>query len=158
MKTSPASLSEIYSFRAIGERLGTAGQPTEAQFRTVRETGFEVVINLALPTSDNALAHEGSIVTGLGMSYVHIPVDFEAPTTADFRAFCRVIAAFEGRRVFVHCAANKRVSAFVFLHRVLYGRVGMADAERDLHAIWQPDEVWSRFIRNQLESGGDDPA
>jgi protein tyrosine phosphatase (PTP) superfamily phosphohydrolase (DUF442 family) len=154
MKTSPASLSEIYSFRAVGERLGTAGQPTEAQFRTLRETGFEVVVNLALPTSDNALANEGSIVTAFGMSYVHIPVNFEAPTPGDFRAFCRVMAAFEGRRVFVHCAANKRVSAFVFLHRVLHERVDVADAERDLHAVWQPDEVWSRFIRNQLESGG----
>jgi hypothetical protein len=26
------------------------------------------------------------------------------------------------------------------------------EAERDLYAIWQPDEVWSRFIRDQLES------
>jgi hypothetical protein len=31
----------------------------------VREAGFEAVINLALPTSDNALANEGSVVTGL---------------------------------------------------------------------------------------------
>src|SRR5258706_5693691 len=118
-------LSDIYNFRAIGDRLGTAGQPTVGQFGLVREAGFEAVINLALPTSDNALAQEGSIVTGLGMSYVHIPVNFEAPTAADFRAFCRVMDAFEGRRVFVHCAVNKRVSAFVFLHRVLHEGVAM---------------------------------
>jgi len=154
MKTSSASLSEICSFRAIGERLGTAGQPAESQFRTVREAGFEAVVNLALPTSDNALANEGSIVTSLGMSYVHIPVDFKAPTSSDFRAFCGVMAALDERRVFVHCAANKRVSAFVFLYRVLYQRVGIADAERDLHAIWQPDGVWRRFIQLQLETGG----
>src|SRR4051812_3258881 len=123
MKTSPASLSEIYNFRAIGERLGTAGQPAESQFRTVREAGFDVVINLALPTSDNALAHEGSIVTGLGMSYVHIPVDFKTPTPTDFQTFCGMMAAFDAQRVLVHCAANKRVSAFVFLYRVLHQRV-----------------------------------
>src|SRR5947208_13249483 len=119
MKNFPASLSEIYNFRAIGERLGTAGQPSEEEFKSVREAGFDAVINLALPTSDNALAHEGSVVTGLGMAYVHIPVDFQAPTPQDFRAFCRVMEAFGDRRVFVHCAANKRVSAFVFLYRVL---------------------------------------
>jgi hypothetical protein len=68
MKTSPASLSEIYNYRPIGERLGTAGQPTEDQFQAVREAGFEAVINLALPTSDNAIGHEGTIVTSLGMS------------------------------------------------------------------------------------------
>ena len=146
-------LSEIYNFRLVGERLGTAGQPTEAQLRMVREAGFEAVINLALPTSDNALAHEGSVVTGLGMPYVHIPVDFTAPTAQDFRAFCRVMEAFEDRPVFVHCAANMRVSAFVFLYRVLHQGVAPAEAQRDLHAIWQPDEVWSQFIQEQLGMG-----
>lgn len=152
MKTPLAALSEIYSFRAVGDGLGTAGQPTESQFRAIREADFEAVINLALPTSDNALAHEGSIVTSLGMSYVHIPVDFKAPTSQDFRTFCRIMEAFEGRRVFVHCAANMRVSAFVFLYRVLHQEVPLSEAECDLHALWQPDEVWSRFIENQLES------
>src|SRR6476660_6942440 len=96
-------LSEIYKFHSLGEKLATAGQPTEAQLRLVREAGFEAVINLALPTSDNALANEGSVVTGLGMSYVHISVDFKAPTSQDFRAFRRVMEAFDQRPVFVHC-------------------------------------------------------
>jgi protein tyrosine phosphatase (PTP) superfamily phosphohydrolase (DUF442 family) len=152
MKPSPTALSEIYSFRAVGDKLGTAGQPTQEQFRMVREAGFEAVINLALPTSDNALANEGSVVTGLGMSYVHIPVDFKAPTAQDFRVFCRVMEAFEERPVFVHCAANMRVSAFVFLYRVLCQHIARPDAERDLHTIWQPNEIWSQFIEEQLKS------
>ena len=94
--------------------------------------------------------------TGLGMSYVHIPVDFKAPTSQDFRAFCRVMDAFDDRPVFVHCAANMRVSAFVFLYRVLSQQTDLADAERDLHTIWRPDETWSRFIQDELKSN--DPA
>jgi len=150
MKPSLPSLSEIYNFRAIGENLGTAGQPTERQFHAIQQAGFQAVINLALPTSDNALANEGSIVTALGMSYVHIPVDFKAPTAQDFQAFSRMMEVFEDRRVFVHCAANMRVSAFVFLHRVLHEGVSASEAQRDLHAIWEPDAVWSRFIQEQL--------
>ena len=152
MNNSPASLTAIYNFRAIGQRLGTAGQPSVDQLRAIREAGFEVVVNLALPTSDNALANEGSIVTGLGMSYVHLPVKFDTPTRTDFRTFCRVMAAFDDRRVLVHCTANKRVSAFVFLYRVLQQHAAIAEAEQDLRSIWQPDEVWSRFIQNQLAS------
>jgi protein tyrosine phosphatase (PTP) superfamily phosphohydrolase (DUF442 family) len=152
MKIWPTALSEIYSFRAVGDRLGTAGQPAEQQFPMIREAGFEAVINLALPTSDNALPNEGSVVTRLGMAYVHIPVDFKAPTTQDFGAFCRVMEAFADRAVFVHCAANMRVSAFVFLYRVLRQGVAIADAESDLYAIWQPDEVWSEFIQKQLKT------
>jgi len=68
--TKMKTLSKIRDVRAIGERVGTAGQPSEDQFRSVRDAGFEAVINLALPTSDKAMAHEGSIVTGLGMSYL----------------------------------------------------------------------------------------
>jgi protein tyrosine phosphatase (PTP) superfamily phosphohydrolase (DUF442 family) len=150
MKSSPPSLSEIYSFHAITDRLGTSGQPTERQFQAIQQAGFQAVINLALPTSDNALANEGSIVTGLGMSYVHIPVDFKAPTSQDFQAFSGMMEAFENQRVFVHCAANMRVSAFVFLYRVLHKGVSESEAQRDLDAIWQPDEVWSRFIQDQL--------
>ena len=152
MKPASNRLTEIFAFRRIDDRLGTAGQPTVAQFELVRACGFEVVINLALTTSVGALPEEGSLVAGLGMSYVHIPVDFKAPASRDFQAFRRVMEAFEDRPVFVHCAANMRVSAFVFLYRVLCRQVEFSAAEADLHAIWRPDDVWSQFIREQLEA------
>jgi protein tyrosine phosphatase (PTP) superfamily phosphohydrolase (DUF442 family) len=145
-------LAEIRAFRALDERLGTAGQPTAAQFRAVREAGYAAVINLALPSSTGALTDEGGVVTGLGMSYFHIPVDFQAPTALDFQAFCRVMEIFEGRPVFVHCAANMRVSAFVFLYRVLRQGLNRELAERDLQAVWQPDEVWQSFMAGQLNN------
>jgi protein tyrosine phosphatase (PTP) superfamily phosphohydrolase (DUF442 family) len=151
MNAAPTTdLSAIRAFRRINDRLGTAGQPTAEQFPAVRDAGYEAVINLALPTSTNALPNEGSVVTGLGMAYAQIPVDFQAPAPRDFAAFCGVMEAFADRPVFVHCALNVRVSAFVFIHRVLREGVPAAEAERDLHAIWQPDEVWSRFIRTML--------
>jgi protein tyrosine phosphatase (PTP) superfamily phosphohydrolase (DUF442 family) len=151
-ETPDTDLSQIRAYRSIGPRLGTAGQPTEAQLRSVRDAGFEAVINLALPTSDHALPNEGSIVTGLGMSYVHIPVNFQAPSPRNFEDFRGVMEAFTDRPVFVHCAANMRVSAFVFLYRVLQQGVPRQDAERDLRSIWEPDEVWSRFIEDRLKS------
>ena len=58
--------------------------------------------------------------------------------------------ALDDRTVFVHCAANMRVSAFVFLYRVLSQRVPVAAAERDLHAVWQPNDVWANFVAEQL--------
>jgi protein tyrosine phosphatase (PTP) superfamily phosphohydrolase (DUF442 family) len=151
----PPDLTGILHFRAISPRLGTAGQPTAAQFAMIREAGYEVVVNLALPTSDNALVNEGSLVTGLGMAYVHIPVDFARPTAADFEAFAGVLDAFRSRRIFVHCAMNMRVSAFVFLYRVLRGEATRGEAWHDLKAIWEPDPTWARFIEELLSAGGD---
>jgi protein tyrosine phosphatase (PTP) superfamily phosphohydrolase (DUF442 family) len=147
-----ADLCAIRAFLAISDKLGTAGQPTAEQLRSVKEAGFEAVINLALPTSDNAIADEGSLVTKLGMAYVHIPVNFQAPRPQDFRDFTKMMGAFANRPVFVHCAANMRVSAFVFLYRVLHQNVPAAEAKKDLDAIWEPDEVWKRFIETELET------
>lgn len=152
MNTSP--LSEIYNFRAIGDSLGTAGQPAEKQFKLIRDAGYQTVVNLALSSSDKAVPNEGSVVTGLGMAYVHIPVNFQAPTAQDFQSFCQVMDAFSSRPTFVHCAANMRVSAFIFLYRVLRKGIPAGEAERDLHAIWHPDETWSRFIQDQLKNQG----
>lgn len=149
---STGNLSSIYNFHSLGDNLGTAGQPTPAQIQSIRDAGFRAVFNLALPTSDNAIPNEDSLVTGLGMAYVHIPVEFKAPTTQDFSAFCRVMDAFQDRPVFVHCAANKRVAAFLYLYRVLHKNIPASEAQLDLDAVWQPDEVWSKFIQTQLKA------
>ncbi len=64
MKLQTRSLSAIRHFRLVGGRFGTGGQPTESQFQAIRAAGFEAVINLALPTSDHALANEGGFPPG----------------------------------------------------------------------------------------------
>lgn len=146
-------LEDIRAWLPLGPALGTAGQPAAHQFAAVAGAGYEVVINLALPTSDHAVPNEGEIVAGLGLAYVHLPVDFESPQPADVTAFRRVMRAFEGRRVFVHCAANLRVSAFVFLHRVLDLGVPRAEAETDLHRLWRPTGTWAELIERTLRDG-----
>ncbi len=143
-------LDEIRAFRAISETIATAGQPNQDQFQSIRDAGFEAVINLALPTSDNAIPNEGSIVTSLGMAYFHIPVDFQAPQAQEFDTFCQLMQSYANRKIFVHCAANMRVSAFILLYRVNFKGVALHDAQTDLQAIWQPNEVWSQFISDNI--------
>ncbi|MFI4979173.1 MAG: hypothetical protein ACHQIO_02380, partial [Nevskiales bacterium] len=85
-----------------------------------------------------------------GLRYYHLPVVWEAPTAEDFARFCALMRVESDRRLFVHCAVNKRASAFVFLYRVLKLGVARAVAERDLLAVWEPDAVWSKFIEERL--------
>ena len=151
-----SSLADIRNFLQLDERLATSGMPRPEDFPTISDAGFEVVINLAMPTSDNAMAHEGDLVTRAGMSYVHIPVNFESPQPTDFDRFAAIMDAVAHRRVFVHCAANMRVSAFVFLNRLRHGHA-RAEAERDLKRIWNPDGVWREFIERQLAAAGLEP-
>jgi NAD+ diphosphatase len=144
------ALKAIYAFREIDKQLATAGQPTPEQIRAVRTGGYQSVINLLPSDNKHALANERELVEAEGMRYHQLPVVWEAPTAADFEQFCALMQAEAGRRVFVHCAANMRVSAFVFLYRVLKLGVPREMAERDLLAVWQPDAVWSRFIEERL--------
>jgi protein tyrosine phosphatase (PTP) superfamily phosphohydrolase (DUF442 family) len=146
------ALEEIRGFLLLEDGLGTSGMPRAEHFREMAKAGYRIVINLALPTSDNALANEGELVTREGMSYVQIPVKFDAPKRDDFEQFRSVMNAFE-RPVFVHCAANMRVSAFLFLYRLHENMATRSQAEADLRRIWEPDEVWRRFINENLPSG-----
>lgn len=144
-----SALNRIRNFLQVDEQLATSGMPRPEDFDLIRQAGFEVVINLAMPTSDNAMANEGDLVTRAGMTYIHIPVNFEAPRAEDYARFAAIMDTLAGRRVFVHCAANMRVSAFVLIHRVARG-VPRAEAEHDLKRIWNPDGVWREFINQQL--------
>lgn len=143
-------IKAIYQLRVIDDRLATAGQPSAEQFRAVRSGGYQAVINLLPADSKSAVAGEQAAVEEQGLRYHYLPVVWEAPTADDFTRFCALMQAESGSRLFVHCAANKRVSAFVFLYRVLRLGVAREVAERDLLAVWQPDEVWSRFIEERL--------
>lgn len=150
------TLEDIRNFLRIDDRLATSGMPQPDNFAAIRAAGFDVVINLALPTSDNALPNEGELVSAQGMTYVHIPVKFDAPQLADFERFTRIMDACADRRVFVHCAANMRVSAFVFLHRLRHG-VERSAAERDLVRIWRPEGAWAGFVNDRLAVLGQPP-
>jgi len=141
-----AKLEGIYSFLPLTPSLATAGQPTEGELAAVKAAGYKVVINLLPATSPNALPDEDKIVSALGMAYVSIPVVWEQPEVADVEQFFDVMDAHQNENVFVHCAANMRVSAFVYLHRTVRQHVPPAEAMGDLRRIWTPNETWQRFI------------
>ncbi len=146
-------LSDIYNFQATTERLGTAGQPTSDQFDAVKAAGYEVVINLAMGNTPRDLPNEPQLLTDHGFDYIHIPVVFDQPTTEDLTRFFDAMDANQGKKCFVHCIANARVSAFVFLYRVLRQGVPVEEARTLMHQIWTPNETWQAFIDEHLAKG-----
>jgi protein tyrosine phosphatase (PTP) superfamily phosphohydrolase (DUF442 family) len=128
--------------------------PTAAQLTDVSDAGVELVINLAMPTSENALPKEAALVGSLGMKYVAIPVEWDHPTRADLDKFMDSMDAHAASKKLVHCQANYRASAFIALHRVLRLGWDPEDARRDLRRIWNPEEypVWKAFIDQGMES------
>jgi protein tyrosine phosphatase (PTP) superfamily phosphohydrolase (DUF442 family) len=145
-ENSEHSVESIYNFLALSDALGTAGQPTQEQFLAIQKAGYQIVINLALTDSPNALPQEKELVESQGMEYVHIPVVWEQPEVEDALKFFRAMNTNSDKKIFVHCAANKRVSAFIYLYRTLHQGISQEEAKKDLHKLWIPNELWSSFI------------
>lgn len=155
-------IENIYNFLQLSvggasagqNRIATAGQPTLAQYLTIATAGYQIVINLALKESMNAIDNENEIATNLGIQYIQIPVLWETPTIENFQEFAQVMNTHSEQKIFIHCAANMRVSAFMYLYRQIHQGVDEATARKDLLKIWTPNEVWQLYIDRVLTNSG----
>ena len=132
------------------DRLHTAGQPDAAALAMLAEQGFELVVNLAPPSSANAVADEGKLVAEDGPTYVNIPVVWQKPTYEDFELFSAVMNGARDRKVLVHCQLNMRASAFTFLYRVIHEKTPPEEALTALRAVWIPRDQWATFTADVL--------
>lgn len=129
----------------INKRLSTSGQPSPNQFKDIADAGYTSIINLAMPDSTNALPDEGGFTSELGVNYFHIPVPFDAPTINHLQLFFRIMKAIENEKVWIHCALNWRVSAFMRHYQQSVLKLKQEECVPMLES-WKPDEVWQGFI------------
>ncbi len=141
--------TDLFAFAEV-DGVFTSGQPTADQLGALAADGVAVVINLAPHNAPGALGDEAAIVADTGMAYLHLPVDFSHPTGADLDRFFTAMDAHRGRRILVHCAANKRVAVFLALYRICRQGVDEDAALDRMRAVWRPNPLWQRFVRAQL--------
>lgn len=146
-------MERLLNFFQISENIGTAGQPTADQFPDIAKAGYSTVVNLAMPDSDKAIPKEGHIVTSLGLTYIHMPVPFEAPTVNHVKKFFRIMDVLGNEKVFVHCAVNARVSAFMHQYLTLRKGASSAQVTSPMLQKWLPemDARWKSIMA--LEAG-----
>ena len=146
LKFRKSRAESVFNYLALSDALATSGQPTKAQFAHIRQTGYETVINLLPNDHENSLPGQAALMEELGFNYVYIPVDFKNPRERDFEQFCEAMDTAKGDKVWVHCAANMRVSAFVYRYRV--EKLGMDEgaARADMEKIWTPFGAWKRMV------------
>ena len=140
------TLESIYNYLPIHDQLSTSGQPTEKQFALIKNAGFTHVINLAPHHAENALPDEAGLLSGLGLEYHHIPVNFQAPEEQKFQQFVDTMEQLNQEKVWLHCAANMRVSAFLYRYRRDVLKENPATARQQLEKIWEPFGAWKPFL------------
>lgn len=152
-----AGPGDIVNFREYSPNFASAGQPDAEQLEAARDAGFERVIYIAYSDQERSLANEDRVVKSLGMEYVHIPVEWDAPTASDFALFAAAMQSGEGKKTLLHCQVNYRASAFSFLYRVINEGVPVAQAKADMNSVWTPNETWRALIFSVLENAGISP-
>ncbi|MBC6429057.1 MAG: protein tyrosine phosphatase family protein [Cellvibrionales bacterium] len=138
----------IRHYCRIDRLIHTSGQPQPAEFALIRQAGAETVVNLAQFEHPDALSNEAELVAAQGMNYIQIPVAWQAPQPQQYRLFQAIMQTHRDRPIWLHCALNRRVACFVYLYRTRCLGVPEPVAQRDLASIWQPDEVWTRFMES----------
>lgn len=144
-------MNKILNYVKINELISTSGQLKIEELELIANEGFEVVINLAVPTTSNALKNEDKIVSSLNMSYIHIPVDFENPKISDLKLFLNILQALGANKVWIHCAKNYRVSAFMYVYHKYILHTPFEQIDLSIFDIWQPSLVWQELMKVQLE-------
>lgn len=128
--------------------LWTSGQVSENDIWQLQKDGFTTVINLALPTSSNALKGEAELVANLHMNYFNIPVEWELPGVEQIELCVQLLNNLHerGHKVWLHCAMNMRASAFVYLYRKLVLKHSEVEAVHPMVDIWTPNAVWRELM------------
>ncbi|MDX1809943.1 MAG: protein tyrosine phosphatase family protein [Sulfurospirillaceae bacterium] len=143
-------MTNILNYIKINENISTSGQPSTEQFRTIHDAGFEIVINLALCSSENAIANEDKIVTENNMIYIHIPISWENPEIEKLKFFIRTLAMLqqENKKVFVHCAKNYRASIFLYHYKKTI--LNEKHCKLILPKGFIPNSVWNEIINMNI--------
>ena len=144
---------DIINWRRWSDKITLSGQPTEQQLSEIAALGVTHVINLGPHWNKGALEDEAASVADAGMEYIYIPVDFDAPTQADFDAFEKALDALADTKVHVHCIYNARVSAFMYKRAKLRDERAK-EAFELMDGIWRPGAVWAQLISIEPTANG----
>ncbi|MDD2782520.1 protein tyrosine phosphatase family protein [Sulfuricurvum sp.] len=139
-------LSEILNCMQITENIASSGQPNESEFAAIADAGYNVVINLAMPNSENVIPSEGHLVTSNDMIYIHIPVPFDVPELFHLQSFIKIMDSISDKKIWVHCVKNYRASAFLYHYLRKSRSLSPTEAQKVIFPSWEPNEIWQRFM------------
>jgi uncharacterized protein (TIGR01244 family) len=107
------------TLRTITPTIAVAGQPTEADLKSLKSEGYAAVVNLrndGEPEQPISTAAEGDLARATGLDYLHYGVGGAPFSSVGIDSVNTLLDQHKGEKVLVHCRSGGRASAVVLLH------------------------------------------
>ncbi|BFT31255.1 hypothetical protein D210916BOD24_24310 [Alteromonas sp. D210916BOD_24] len=146
--TVKETLSSLKNLQQNTSTMYSSGLPELRHFVALKAQGLTHVIDL-LPGDRN---DEEQATATLELNYLNIPVEWDAPSLANFLTYASHMETVnsENGTVLTHCKLNWRGATFTYLYRVAILGEQEADAKQDLMRIWHPNATWYAFMQQVL--------
>ncbi|MEI8085917.1 MAG: hypothetical protein WCG93_06850 [Paludibacter sp.] len=136
----------ILNFHQYSSTLASGGQPTEKNIETLKNAGFEAILNISLFTTANAIAKEPLMVEYADMQYIHFPIDDSNLHAFHYLTFKGILNGLGDKKVFVHCGMNIKSSNLIHMYNVLENDVEEEESLLELKKIQRPDFKWVEYF------------
>lgn len=144
-------IAGVVNFTKVDATVACGGETSHEAIAEIAAQGFRTVINLRLPTEPGVLEEE-AVVRSAGLSYLHLPMDPNAPQAETAEQFLAAVADGAVQPVYIHCASANRVGAVWAIKRVVQDGWSRQDAIAEAEAIGMKSPVMHEFVQRFLDA------
>ena len=78
-------------------------------------------------------------------------MNFENPKISDLKLFLNLLQALGANKVWVHCALNYRVSAFMYVYHKYILKSPFENIDLSIFEEWSPPKIWQDLMKVDYE-------
>ena len=142
----------ITNYTKVDAVVACGGATETSALAGLKADGFKTIINLRQPTEPGAnIEQNAAEAKRLGLNYVNIPVNGQAPEAKAVDEFLATIANKSNQPAFIHCASASRVGALWLVKRVLQDGWAIDTATEEAKLIGLRSAPLEQFALKYIE-------
>ncbi len=142
----------ISNYTKVDAVVACGGATETSALAGLKADGFKTIINLRQPTEPGAnIEQNAAQAKALGLNYVNIPVNGQAPDVKAVDQFLATIANKANQPAFIHCASASRVGALWLVKRVLQDGWAIDKATEEAKLIGLRSAPLEQFALKYIE-------
>jgi uncharacterized protein (TIGR01244 family) len=142
----------ITNYTKVDAVVACGGATETSALAGLKADGFKTIINLRQPSETGAnIEQNAEQAKALGLNYVNIPVNGQAPDPKAVDQFLATIANKANQPAFIHCASASRVGALWLVKRVLQDGWAIDKATEEAKLIGLRSAPLEQFVLKYIE-------